>query len=114
MNNQNLAIEGWGFDRHRVSAERGPQGGRSCQCGLRDFKGSPYISSAREAGQDSRDAPGRADGPVQVSYDLLTIKREEVPFADRLEHAIGCCLEIPWVEKTREHLGRALETIAAD
>jgi hypothetical protein len=80
--------------------------------GFETFKGSPYPSCARETGQNSRDA-ANGNGPVKVTFDLRKMPREEVPFADELEHAIQCCLDEPQDEKTEAHLRRALATISA-
>lgn len=80
--------------------------------GFETFRGSPYTSCARETGQNSRDA-AQSDKAVKVSFDLLSIDRNEVPFADELEHAIGCCLESPQNDKTKAHLDRAMAAISA-
>lgn len=80
--------------------------------GFETFKGSPYTSCARETGQNSRDATA-GTGTVRVSFNLLSVDRDTVPFADALEHSIRCCLEAPRDDKTREHLERALAQISA-
>ncbi|MBB6488854.1 hypothetical protein [Rhizobium lusitanum] len=80
--------------------------------GVETFKGSPYTSCARETGQNSRDAM-RGSGPVRVSFDMLLVKRQDIPFADELQHSIQCCLEAPQNEKTKAHLERALTAISA-
>jgi len=80
--------------------------------GFETYRGAPYTSCARETGQNSRDAAGGTK-PVKVSFDLLHIDRDDVPFADELEHSICCCLEAPQNEKTKSHLERALAAISA-
>jgi hypothetical protein len=80
--------------------------------GFETFRGSPYTSCARETGQNSRDAM-RGAGPVKVSFDLLLIDRNEVPFADQLEHAVRRCLDAPQNDKTKTHLERALGAITS-
>ena len=57
--------------------------------GFETFRGSPYRSCARETGQNSRDAAA-GDGPVHVSFKLLSIDRAEVPFADALQGNPPC------------------------
>lgn len=81
--------------------------------GFETFKGSPYTSCARETGQNSRDAAVGKE-PVRVAFNLLELNRAEVPFADQLQHSIDCCLNAPQDPKTRAHLERARQTIAAD
>jgi hypothetical protein len=81
--------------------------------GFETFRGSPYTSCARETGQNSRDA-ATGQGAVRVSFNLLEIPRAEVPFADQLQASIESCLEDGRDDKTRRHLERALETVAAD
>lgn len=75
--------------------------------GFETFRGAPYKSCARENGQNSRDAPN-GTGTVSVSFDLLEIDRELIPFADELERSVRCCLEAPQDAKTKAHLERAL------
>jgi hypothetical protein len=48
--------------------------------GFETFRGSPYTSCARETGQNSRDAAA-GEGPVSVCFNLLKIRRSNVPFA---------------------------------
>lgn len=79
--------------------------------GFETFKGSPYTSCARETGQNSRDAA--TANPVGVHFNLLAVPREEVPFADELEHSINCCLNNPHDDKTKLHLERALKAISS-
>lgn len=80
--------------------------------GFETFRGSPYRSCARETGQNSRDAAA-GDGPVHVSFKLLSIDRAEVPFADALQHSILACLDAPGDGKTKLHLERAYGAITA-
>lgn len=80
--------------------------------GFETFRGSPYTSCARETGQNSRDAKD-GSGPVKVSFKLLEIKRDDIPFAAQLQHSITCCLSTSTDAKTRQHLERALATISA-
>jgi hypothetical protein len=79
--------------------------------GFETFRGSPYMSCARETGQNSRDAATQL--PVSVSFNLLSIPRMEIPFADELQKSIECCLLNPQDKKTKQHLERALSTITA-
>jgi hypothetical protein len=80
--------------------------------GFETFRGSPYTSCARETGQNSRDA-ANGEGPVRVCFNLLEIKRADVPFANQLQHSIECCLADPQNPRTRQHLKRALRTVSA-
>lgn len=80
--------------------------------GFETFRGSPYTSCARETGQNSRDAAA-SNQIVSVRFTLHSMARTDVPFADELQHSIGCCLSAPQDEKTKRHLERALETISA-
>jgi len=80
--------------------------------GFETFRGSPYTSCARETGQNSRDAAS-GNLPVSVHFSLRELPREDIPFADELQHSIECCLLAPQDEKTRQHLLRALEAISA-
>jgi hypothetical protein len=79
--------------------------------GFETFKGSPYTSCARETGQNSRDAA--VTHPVTVSFNLLTLARSDIPFADQLQHSIKCCLANPHDAKTKQHLERAYKSISA-
>jgi hypothetical protein len=79
--------------------------------GFETFKGSPYTSCARETGQNSRDAASSA-GTVKVSFDLLELQRQQVPFADHMQHSIECCLKAPQDEKTSAFLHRAHQKIS--
>lgn len=81
--------------------------------GFETFRGSPFISCARETGQNSRDARAGEDA-VKVSYDLLELPREEVPFADDLEASVKACLNSTNDEETLRHLERALDQISSD
>lgn len=78
--------------------------------GFETFRGSPYASCAREMGQNSRDASA-GNGPVHVLFRLHLLKISEIPFANQLLHSIGCCLQSPQDEKTRQHLERARKTL---
>ncbi len=80
--------------------------------GFETFRGSPYKSCARETGQNSRDA-ATGESPVQVSFNLLEIPRDQIPFADHLQHSIECCIKAPRDQKSRAHLERALAKIKA-
>ncbi|MDN8617299.1 hypothetical protein [Variovorax ginsengisoli] len=80
--------------------------------GFETFRGSPYTSCARETGQNSRDASAGGH-PVCVSFDLRSMARSDVPFADKLQHSIECCLAATHDVKTLQHLTRALQTINA-
>lgn len=81
--------------------------------GFETFRGSPYTSCARETGQNSRDAAVNPDIPVRVEFNLHSIPRQQLPFADQLQHSIRCCLDDCHDDKTRLHLERALKTITA-
>lgn len=80
--------------------------------GFETFRGSPYKSCARETGQNSRDA-ATGESPVYVSFRLLEIPRDQIPFADHLQHSIECCLKSPRDADTKAHLKRALARIEA-
>jgi hypothetical protein len=97
--------------RFLTNEARKPEG--LAYAGFETFKGSPYTSCARETGQNSRDAAA-GSGTVRVSFDLLTLARKEIPFADELEHSIACCLASPFDEKTKAFLTRAQKAITSD
>lgn len=80
--------------------------------GFETFRGSPYTSCARETGQNSRDA-AVGERPVNVRFNLHSIPRSDVPFADQLQRSIECCLVATQDDKTKQHLERALRTISA-
>lgn len=60
--------------------------------GIAIFSGHPLDSLAREAIQNSVDAPARLGEPVDVSFELKTLPREEFFGRAELADAISACL----------------------
>ena len=61
--------------------------------GIEQFRGKPYISCARETGQNSNDAGSKESGkPVVMKFDLHRIDRVALPFADELGETCRSCL----------------------
>lgn len=60
--------------------------------GIAHFSGHPLDSLAREAIQNSVDAPARLGEPVHVSFELKTLPREEFFGRAELTDAVAACL----------------------
>ncbi|MBI1254770.1 MAG: hypothetical protein GC196_10555 [Hyphomonas sp.] len=66
---------------------------------VEQFRDNPYRSCARETGQNSNDArlkPHSQDDqhpPVVLEYNLLPIRRSDLPFSEDLTATIRACLE---------------------
>lgn len=58
--------------------------------GIETYRDRPYASTAREVGQNSRDASARL--PVKITFDLLEVPFADVPAIDTLKRSTGCCL----------------------
>jgi len=58
--------------------------------GIETFRDHPYASCARESGQNSRDAA--VSFPVKMTFDVLSVKKGEMPFAPALLAAVEQCL----------------------
>lgn len=65
--------------------------------GIEMFKDAPYASCAREAGQNSRDA--WIGLPVKMTFDVLDIPSEELPFTSDLREVVDACREEASKEK---------------
>ena len=59
--------------------------------GIKTYRNDPYAGTARESGQNSRDAFESL--PVRIQYDLKEVPRKDVPGIDELESVIRQCLE---------------------
>jgi hypothetical protein len=72
--------------------------------GIQTYRNDPYAGTARETGQNSRDAGLHT--PVRISYEVLEIAREDVPGIDNLVGTLEQCLaqshdtekEIPFLD----------------
>ena len=66
---------------------------------IQQFRDDPYRSCARETGQNSNDARLKTaeDGtpalPVRLEYNLIRVKRSDLPFADEAKEVVTACLE---------------------
>jgi hypothetical protein len=59
--------------------------------GIQTYRNEPYAGTARETGQNSRDAA--ASLPVRIRYDLLDVPRQAIPAIDELQSIVQRCLE---------------------
>lgn len=60
--------------------------------GIEMFQGTPYVSCAREAGQNSRDAAtGLPAHAVTMSFNVFEIDHANLPFHGALREAIDAC-----------------------
>jgi len=94
--------------------------------GIEQFRGKPYVSCARETGQNSNDAGAKEDGkPVIMKFNLHQIGRDDLPFADELLAACQICLaqsedkakrmkNDPDADRTVQFFRRAVAEAAAD
>jgi len=94
--------------------------------GIEQFRGKPYVSCARETGQNSNDAGAKEDGkPVIMKFNLHQISRSDLPFADELLEACQICLDEsedkakrmkndPDTDRTVQFFRRAVKEAAAD
>ena len=57
--------------------------------GIETFRDTPYVSCAREAGQNSRDAVRRL--PVEMTFDIRRLEHHEFPSHPELSEAIEAC-----------------------
>jgi len=58
--------------------------------GIETYRDEPYASTAREIGQNSRDAA--AVLPVRISFDAIEVPFAEIPELDALRTAADACL----------------------
>lgn len=79
--------------------------------GIETFRDAPYASCAREAGQNSRDASTNSGKPVRLKFDLLKIKRNEIPSVERLEKTLSLCLAQTHDDKEKEFFNNALSVV---
>jgi len=63
----------------------------SAESGIETFRRDPFASTAREPGQNSRDA--WVTLPVRVTFDVLEVPMSALPSADALKTVVGTCLE---------------------
>ena len=59
--------------------------------GIETFRDTPYVSTARECGQNSKDAGERQ--PIYLKFDLFEINASELPSRDKLIESIAACLD---------------------
>ena len=78
---------GWNFPPSYGGLEAGYN-----DSGIATFKGSPFPSLARETIQNSLDASQDNDKPVHVSFELVSVPKEDIG-ADELSAVIEACLE---------------------
>lgn len=77
--------------------------------GIEQFRDNPYVSCARETGQNTNDAPDAGIRPVRMKFDLRVIPRTNVPFADELRLVAKACLD-----ESREFCEKANRSPAKD
>ncbi|HEX3665813.1 MAG TPA: hypothetical protein VHU23_11335 [Rhizomicrobium sp.] len=83
--------------------------------GIETFRDSPYASTARECGQNSKDAGvGR---PVRLTFDVLDVARGTIPSIATLTDEVRLCLQAAKAkkdEKEIEFFQVAQETLSAE
>src|ERR1044072_8334131 len=68
---------------------------------IETFRDDPIASSARETGQNSRDAATSL--PVTVTFDLLDVSTSQLPDVSRLKQVLALCLkQVIAAKKTKE------------
>lgn len=94
--------------------------------GIEQFRGKPFISCARETGQNSNDASSMdSSKPVIMKFNLHQVARSGLPFADELHEACKHCLadseekarrmdNKPESDRTVQFFRRAVKEIGAD
>jgi hypothetical protein len=63
----------------------------SSEPGIETFRRDPFAATAREPGQNSRDA--FVTLPVRVTFDVLEIPKADTPAVDDLENIVNTCLD---------------------
>lgn len=58
--------------------------------GIETFRDTPYVSTARECGQNSKDAGSKL--PIYLSFDMFKVAPDEIPCLDQLQQTIDACL----------------------
>lgn len=82
--------------------------------GIETFRGSPYISVARETAQNSRDARYDENSPVLLKIDCFSLKSIDLPEIESFKQAAKSCLEKANKldsEKERDFFKRALDVL---
>lgn len=59
--------------------------------GIETYRDEPYAGTAREIGQNSRDASTAV--PVRVSFDVIDVPFEQIPDLDKLSTTVHACLK---------------------
>jgi hypothetical protein len=79
--------------------------------GIETYRDEPYAGTARETGQNSRDAYDNL--PVRISFDVLDIPRGSIPAIDALQSIIETCLEqVAGQEKESAFFQQALKVVS--
>lgn len=83
--------------------------------GVEIFRGTPYASCAREAGQNSRDAA--TDLPkntVKMSFNVFKVDHASLPFHDALREAINACRAEVSQDREKEFFKNASKVIGTN
>ncbi|NGN97686.1 hypothetical protein G5S52_08380 [Grimontia sp. S25] len=68
--------------------------------GIETFLDSPFISLAREIGQNSRDAKSpNVSCPVRITFDILEVEKSEIPGINEFINTVEQCLETSYSRK---------------
>jgi hypothetical protein len=77
--------------------------------GIETFRGTPFASCAREAGQNSLDA--KVGEPVRLCFDIIHVSQQEFPGHEELSCAIRACRSKARSEKEKDFFAQAEEMI---
>ena len=86
------------------------------ESGIETYRNAPYVSTARECGQNSADVRASSE-PVRVSFDLIEISLDDLPSAKQYRMAVELCLKKAkrnGKEKETTFFSRAKTILAAE
>lgn len=81
------------------------------EAGIETFKGSPYSSCAREAGQNSKDAACSSEQPVKITFNILHLDQNKFPSHSKLREVINQCHQDAKQDREKEFFKNALKVI---
>lgn len=82
--------------------------------GIETFRGSPYLSVARETAQNSRDAIENKNSPVILKIDKFQLKTTDFPKIESFKNSIKSCLDksiCRGVEKDTDFFKNAFDSL---
>lgn len=85
--------------------------------GIETFRGSPYVSVARETAQNSRDARNNENAPIILKINKFGIKSQNLPAIEDFKKAVLQCLKksnVRGSEKEKEFFQHALNVLSKD